>query len=207
MLSVHVKEVWRRRNIIQGIRVEREAKLLAHKMNPSSSIRLCVWWLLVSVGQSFVSRGFVAVSEPLRPSSIERKDSASVSFLNRGRLDVGGSSSSSACSSSRVCLESDEATETKEGNSSTVNDAEEIRITESGTKILADAPEFTKPDRDLHDYRIIQLPNNLKAMLISTAAAGSSAEEKSAKVEAASVHVHAGHFDDTIAGLAHFNEQ
>ena len=94
-------------------------------MNPSSSIRLCVWWLLISVGQSFVSTGYVDVSEPLRPSPVERKDSATVSFLNRGRLD--GGASSTACRSSRVVVESDEAvddaTETKNGSTSTAIDA------------------------------------------------------------------------------------
>ena len=147
------------------------------------------------------------MSEPLRPLSTERKASI-VPFLNRGRT------TSSACRSSRICLESDETVDSATTTSTTVDEsasttieAKEIRITESGTKILADAPEFIKPDRDMHDYRMVQLPNNLKVLLISTAAASSGAEEKSARVEAASVHVQAGHFDDTIPGLAHFNEQ
>jgi secreted Zn-dependent insulinase-like peptidase len=73
------------------------------------------------------------------------------------------------------------------------------------TEILADSKDFIKPDRDLHEYRTIKLHNNLQVLLVSTGDA-SSEEEKSAKVEAASVHVQAGHFDDTIPGLAHFNE-
>jgi secreted Zn-dependent insulinase-like peptidase len=60
-----------------------------------------------------------------------------------------------------------------------------------------------KPDRDRYEYRAIQLANNLQVLLTSTAGAG---DEKSAKVEAASIHVQAGHFDDTIPGLAHFHE-
>lgn len=69
------------------------------------------------------------------------------------------------------------------------------------TKILADDPEFLKPERDRRRYRIIQLANNLKVMLIS----GGTSEEN-VGIEAASVHVQAGHFDDTIPGLAHFHE-
>jgi hypothetical protein len=71
------------------------------------------------------------------------------------------------------------------------------------TTILADAADFLKPDRDRYEYRAIQLANNLQVLLTSTAGAG---DEKSAKVEAASIHVQAGHFDDTIPGLAHFHE-
>lgn len=71
------------------------------------------------------------------------------------------------------------------------------------TTILADAADFLKPDRDRYEYRAIQLANNLQVLLTSTAASG---DEKSAKVEAASIHVQAGHFDDTIPGLAHFHE-
>lgn len=73
----------------------------------------------------------------------------------------------------------------------------------TGTTILADAADFLKPDRDRYEYRAIQLANNLQVLLTSTAGAG---DEKSAKTEAASIHVQAGHFDDTIPGLAHFHE-
>jgi hypothetical protein len=105
---------------------------------------------------------------------------------------------------------------------------------------LADAPDFIKPDRDLREYRYIRLPNNLQALLVSTAKAaaeeysddeelvemeetddedGEDVEEDgeegeslssaaaAAQVEAAAVHVQAGHFDDTIPGLAHFHER
>ncbi|KAG7364481.1 secreted/periplasmic Zn-dependent peptidase, insulinase-like protein [Nitzschia inconspicua] len=98
--------------------------------------------------------------------------------------------------------------------------------TTSTTTILADASDFIKPDRDLREYRYIRLPNNLQALLVSTAKAASEEvhgdkEEElnddyddedddssaaAAQVEAAAVHVQAGHFDDTIPGLAHFNE-
>jgi len=80
---------------------------------------------------------------------------------------------------------------------------------ERGTVILADADEFIKPDRDTRDYRIVKLKNNLQALIVSTAKAASSDDEdedESARVEAASMHIQAGHFDDTLPGLAHFYE-
>ena len=90
------------------------------------------------------------------------------------------------------------------------------------TSILADSHEFVKPDRDLREYRYIRLPNNLEALLVSTANTKTRGDEiddveleledldggsAAAQVEAASVHVQAGHFDDTIPGLAHFHER
>ena len=66
----------------------------------------------------------------------------------------------------------------------------------STTRILADWDAFVKPERDPRKYRVLVLPNNLQVMLVSdemTSGVG---------VEAASVHVQAGHFDDTILGLA-----
>lgn len=68
------------------------------------------------------------------------------------------------------------------------------------TKILADHPSFIVPDRDQRQYRVVQLPNHLICLLVCdniTNGVG---------VEAASVHVQAGHFDDTLPGLAHFHE-
>lgn len=73
-----------------------------------------------------------------------------------------------------------------------------------GTTIVADSEEFQKPDRDVNEYRYIRLKNNLQILLVSSENA-CSAEEESAKSEAASVHVQAGHFDDTVPGLAHFH--
>jgi secreted Zn-dependent insulinase-like peptidase len=72
------------------------------------------------------------------------------------------------------------------------------------------------------------LPNNLQALLVSTGKAASDIEyddddghhhhldedinsgassSSPAQIEAAAVHVQAGHFDDTIPGLAHFHER
>jgi len=79
--------------------------------------------------------------------------------------------------------------------------------TSRNTVILAGSPDFIKPDRDMSQYRWIKLENNLEVILVSTASDNSDSDENSgAKVEAASVHVQAGHFDDTIPGLAHFHE-
>ena len=75
---------------------------------------------------------------------------------------------------------------------------EEEQQQQTTTKILADHPQFVVPERDLRQYRVIQLPNNLICLLVCdslTSGVG---------VEAASVHVQAGHFDDTLPGLAHF---
>ncbi|KAL7562589.1 hypothetical protein ACA910_015460 [Epithemia clementina (nom. ined.)] len=69
-------------------------------------------------------------------------------------------------------------------------------------EILAHDSEFEKPERDSRQYRLIRLKrNNLKVFLVSDQLA-----EGDVGVEAASVHVQAGHFDDTIPGLAHFHE-
>jgi hypothetical protein len=64
------------------------------------------------------------------------------------------------------------------------------------TRILADWDAFIKPERDPRKYRVLVLSNNLQVLLVCdemTSGIG---------VEAASVHVQAGHFDDTIPGLA-----
>jgi hypothetical protein len=55
---------------------------------------------------------------------------------------------------------------------------------------------FVTPERDPRSYRLIRLPNNLIALLVSDGL------KEGVGVEAASVHVKAGHFDDTVPGLA-----
>jgi insulysin len=67
------------------------------------------------------------------------------------------------------------------------------------TKIIAQDHEFIKSDPDKRSYRAITLPNQLTALLVS---------DPTTDVEASSVHVRAGHFDDppNRAGLAHFHE-
>lgn len=64
-------------------------------------------------------------------------------------------------------------------------------------QVLADDPEIRKPERDPRQYRLIRLlPNQLMVLLVCD---GSSS---GVGVESASVHVKAGHFDDTVPGLA-----
>lgn len=178
-------------------------------MTPAATMRLSIGFLIVSAGQSLVSRGTTAaLSEPLWSwgSSNSRSSSGrsgrqeyAFSFSSRGGSIESGKS--------RFHLESTTSVEDQEIITTTPITATPPLGAASGTKILADEPEFTKPDRDMHEYRYIQLANNLKVLLVSTAKASSgSADEKSSKVEAASVHVQAGHFDDTIPGLAHFHE-
>jgi len=71
--------------------------------------------------------------------------------------------------------------------------------TSSETKIISDDNDFIKSSLDKRQYRSILLPNNLQVLLVSDSATD---------VEAAAVHIKAGHFDDPVhrAGLAHFHE-
>ena len=65
------------------------------------------------------------------------------------------------------------------------------------TKILATDEEFVKSLPDKRTYRAIKLPNKLTVLLAS---------DPTTDVEAASVHVRAGHFDDPVnrAGKSSF---
>lgn len=69
----------------------------------------------------------------------------------------------------------------------------------SPSKLLASDDEFLKPSLDKRHYRSILLPNNLQVLLVS---------DPQTDVEAAAVHIKAGHFDDPMSrpGLAHFHE-
>jgi hypothetical protein len=79
------------------------------------------------------------------------------------------------------------------------------KTSQSGTVVLADDDEFIKPDLDVRQYRIIKLKNNLQALIVSTSKTAGE-DDDSSQVEAASMHIQAGHFDDSLAGLAHFYE-
>jgi len=68
------------------------------------------------------------------------------------------------------------------------------------SKVLADDKDFIKSQLDKRKYRSIVLPTNkLQILLVS---------DPETDVEAAAVHIKAGHFDDPVhrAGLAHFHE-
>jgi hypothetical protein len=68
--------------------------------------------------------------------------------------------------------------------------------TSSTSTIITDDIDFIRPDRDLRSYRYIRLSNNLYCLLICDNM------QSGVGIEAASIHVQAGHFDDTIPGLA-----
>lgn len=67
---------------------------------------------------------------------------------------------------------------------------------ETSTDVEIIAEDFVKPDRDPRQYRLVRLPNKLLVLLVSDAV------DSGVGIEAASVHVKAGHFDDTVPGLA-----
>ena len=140
-------------------------------------------------------------SNRLYQSSSSSRQSPLVSF--RKRIPRSGSSS---VRNPSVALSAEAKTLTAETENTT--DADTSTFAPKKTEILTDAPSFIKPDRDMSQYRWIKLENNLQVLLVSTAPdkTDSNEENSGAKVEAASVHVQAGHFDDTIPGLAHFHE-
>lgn len=105
----------------------------------------------------------------------------------------GDASPSSSRSQSALFQSTAEATVT-EGDASTTTS------TETTSVLLADDSAFTKSDPDKRQYRAVQLqPSGLTVLLVS---------DPETDVEAAAVHVRAGHFDDPAnrAGLAHFHE-
>jgi insulysin len=74
------------------------------------------------------------------------------------------------------------------------NDNNNNRQNQQQTIVLED--HFVTPERDPRSYRLIRLSNNLIALLVSDGMT------EGVGIEAASVHVKAGHFDDTVPGLA-----
>jgi insulysin len=80
-----------------------------------------------------------------------------------------------------------------------VLDSADSNLSNIKSLILASDEDFVKPDLDKRQYRAIKLPNNLEVLLVS---------DKNTDIEAAAVHIKAGHFNDPEdrAGLAHFNE-
>jgi insulysin len=84
-------------------------------------------------------------------------------------------------------------------NAATLETGASSKECDTGTLILAEDLEFLKPEPDQRTYRAIELSNGLKCLLVSS---------PESDVEAASVHVQAGHMDDPVdrPGLAHFHE-
>ena len=158
-----------------------------------STMRLSLFFLCVSSGQSFVTRRLVAVSHPF--SEAIRKTTKPVGWgASSLAFSFLGQAERERSSVKRISMRMAETLTTAGENATTTGD-----LSNGKTEILADDPQFVKPDPDNHEYRCIKLSNNLKVLLVSTSHT-SSDDEKSAKVEAASVHVQAGHFDDTIPG-------
>jgi insulysin len=71
-----------------------------------------------------------------------------------------------------------------------------VQATEEAV-ILADDKDFVKPLPDKRQYRALKLNNGLQVLLVSA---------PESDVEAGSIHVQAGHFNDMRPGLAHFHE-
>jgi hypothetical protein len=185
-------------------------------------MRLMVFLLFASASHSFVARRSVAggsktiipflrskTSSPMLMKSNHCHQASSSSrrpdLLSFQKQTAGSRRFGCSPSNSNTALSAEaEALATEIENSTSLEDSTN---TPRKTEILVDAPEFIKPDRDLSQYRWIKLENNLQVLLVSTAPDKSDSEKDSAaKSEAASIHVQAGHFDDTIPGLAHFHE-
>jgi len=186
------------------------------------TMRFMFFLLFASASQSFVARRSVAggskATSPffrcrmlMNKNHLNRYHASSSPLSSRNRATGAGFSTSKTCLFSRNPEQS--ATAQSSVAESLTRETENNTILGDSTdtsrkmQILADFPEFIKPDRDMSQYRWIKLENNLEALLVSTASDESNSDKSSgAKVEAASVHVQAGHFDDTIPGLAHFHE-
>ncbi|CAJ1945695.1 unnamed protein product [Cylindrotheca closterium] len=67
----------------------------------------------------------------------------------------------------------------------------------SETEVLVESEDFMKPDRDLRQYRYIKLKNNLKVLLVRNPVHSKTNGDNTATVEAAAMHIQAGHFDDS----------
>ena len=89
--------------------------------------------------------------------------------------------------------------ETTTSSTSTSTKSTNENNTSFKSKLLSSDDQFLKPSLDKRTYRSILLPNNLQILLVS---------DPQTDVEAAAVHIKAGHFDDPThrPGLAHFHE-
>ena len=157
----------------------------------------------LSAVQSFVTRTPLAISYPFGSGRNARNSHPELALRNVpsfGRLHM----AESVVAAESNATSADLPTSALKGATETITKFQQPR-NERGTVILADADEFIKPDRDMRDYRVIKLQNNLQALLVSTSNTNGE-DDDSARVEAASMHIQAGHFDDTIPGLAHFYE-
>lgn len=154
--------------------------------------------LLVSVqrGQAWTSVGSLLSRAPSKAQRLQSQKA--LKYRNNMRLQR---AFTAAASSS--LLQSTAATDIS--SSTSFKYENQIAPNRDGvTKILADDPQFIKPDPDRREYRWIQLANNLQVLLVSTTKSTTvdCTDEEVSHVEAAAVHVQAGHFDDTIPGVS-----
>ena len=164
-----------------------------NKMMHISTICKCSHLLFLSIGGV---QAFVNSFHPPRGDNI-------IGRANKNNIKLGESSGPDALldldkKSSPVTQEEDNV------SSSTSTALDDIprwdpSTVAKETVVLANDAEFIKSLPDKRQYRAITLPNQLTVLLAS---------DPTTDVEAASVHVRAGHFDDPAdrAGLAHFHE-
>lgn len=81
-------------------------------------------------------------------------------------------------------------------NEETTESTTKENVVSAEVEILADHEEFILPERDTRKYRAIKLKNNLQVLIVSDQMSSG------VGIEAGSVHVKSGHFDDTVPGLA-----
>ena len=163
-----------------------------NKMMHISTICKCSHLLFLSIGGV---QAFVNSFHPPRGDNI-------IGRANKNNIKLGESSGPDALldldkKSSSTKLEEEDA-----GNTATALDdipRWDPSTVAKETVVLANDEEFIKSLPDKRQYRAITLPNQLTVLLAS---------DPTTDVEAASVHVRAGHFDDPAdrAGLAHFHE-
>jgi len=153
-------------------------------------------WSSISAGKTTTSRLLLSNS-----NNNCRRTSATLVVATPKTVATAGNRLSRQTTSLGVSLvEDQEQTSLSEASSATAAaltaNINNNKNNTTATRILADWEAFVTPERDPRKYRIIALPNNLQALLVCdemTSGIG---------VEAASVHVQAGHYDDTIPGLA-----
>lgn len=142
-------------------------------MTTINGMRISLLFLWASAGQSFLNKP--------RPRSLWKGiSSISIAFPEH-------------VSSSTIFAEA--LAGTSEGLS-------ETQAAWSETKVLVESEDFMKPDRDLRQYRYIKLKNNLNVLLVRNPSQSNTNGDNAASVEAASMHIQAGHFDDSSIGVS-----
>ena len=137
-------------------------------MTTIHGMRICLLFLCASAGQSFLNN-------PL-PRSLWK----GLSYISIASSDNVRSSTIFA-----------------EGLAGTSEGLVGTQSVSSETEVVVESNDFMKPDRDLRQYRYIKLKNNLKVLLVRNPIQSKTNEDNTATVEAAAMHIQAGHFDDS----------